>query len=115
MRLSTRRPGNEVIHMGKFLEMLVRNARTLTWAMLALMAALVIADVLIPTGYGRFPWDTIGGFGAFYGFVSCVLIIVVSKLLGYALLYRSEDYYDDALPRDEPADEPKQTPGGRND
>jgi hypothetical protein len=26
--------------------------------------------------------------------VSCVLIVVVSKALGYAWLYRSEDYYD---------------------
>jgi uncharacterized membrane protein len=101
--------------MGKFLEYLVKNARTLTWMMLALMAALVIADVLIPTGYGRFPWDTIGGFGAFYGFVSCVLIIVVSKLLGYALLYRSEDYYNDALPRDETSDQPAQTAERRHD
>jgi hypothetical protein len=32
--------------------------------------------------------------------VSCVLIIVVSKLLGYALLYRPEDYYDDECPTD---------------
>jgi uncharacterized membrane protein len=86
--------------MGNFLEYLVKNARTLTWIVLALMALLVIADILIPTGYGRFPFDTIGGFGALYGFVSCVLIIVVSKLLGYAFLYRAEDYYDNALPED---------------
>lgn len=94
--------------MGKFLETLVKNARPLTWAMLALMALLVIADLLIPTGYGRFPWDTIGGFGALYGFLSCVLIIVVSKLLGYAFLYRPEDYYDDALPDHKPTDAPEE-------
>lgn len=94
--------------MGKFLETLVRNARPLTWMVLVLMALLVIADILIPTGYGRFPWDTIGGFGALYGFLSCVLIIVVSKLLGYAFLYRSEDYYDDALPDHEPTDAPEE-------
>jgi uncharacterized membrane protein len=82
--------------MGRLLEWLVRNSRTLGWWMLGLMAVLVGADILIPTGYGRFPWDTIGGFGAFYGFVSCVLIILVSKLLGYWLLYRKEDYYGPA-------------------
>ena len=84
--------------MGNLLEYLVKKARPLTYAMLTLMALLVIADALIPTGYGRFPWDTIGGFGALYGLVSCVLIVVVSKLLGYLFLYRREDYYDDALP-----------------
>lgn len=90
--------------MRGFLEHLVKNARPLTWAMLALMAALVVADLLIPTGYGRFPFDTIGGFGAVYGLVSCVLIVVVSKLLGYAFLYRGEDYYDDALPEEPVSD-----------
>jgi len=101
--------------MGQFLEYLVKSARTLTWVMLGIMALLVIADILIPTGYGRFPFDTIGGFGALYGFVSCVLIIVVSKLLGYAFLYRSEDYYDDALPEGRPAESTAETREGRDD
>ncbi len=33
------------------------------------------------------------GFYALFGFLSCVAIIVVSKLLGYVLKQR-EDYYD---------------------
>ena len=86
--------------MGAFLEYLVKRSRLLSALMLTFMAALVVADVLIPTGYGRFPWDTIGGFGALYGFVSCVLIVVVSKALGYAWLYRPEDYYDKRTPPD---------------
>ncbi|MBS0003321.1 MAG: hypothetical protein KFF45_09630 [Thioalkalivibrio sp.] len=101
--------------MSRFLEYLVKNARPLTWVMLALMALLVIADVFIPTGYGRFPFDSIGGFGALYGFVSCVLIIVVSKLLGYAFLYRSEDYYDDALPDGRPRAGAPEPPEKRDD
>jgi uncharacterized membrane protein len=80
--------------IGKFLEFLVSKTRTLRWIMFAILALLVILDVIIPAKYERFPWDGIGGFGALYGFVSCVVIIVVSKALGYALLYRSEDYYD---------------------
>jgi hypothetical protein len=35
------------------------------------------------------------GFGSLYGLISCVLIIVVSKLLGKLWLMRREDYYDD--------------------
>lgn len=101
--------------MGHVLEYLVKNARTLTWAMLALMALLVVTDWLIPTGYGRFPFDTIGGFGALYGFVSCVLIIVVSKLLGYAFLYRPEDYYDDTLPDGRPAESAPEAGERRDD
>jgi len=81
--------------VGRFLEALVENRRTLRRIMYVVLVLLVVLDLLIPTGYGRFPWDGIGGFGAVYGFVACVLIIVVSKALGYALLYRSENYYDD--------------------
>ncbi|MEN8688042.1 MAG: hypothetical protein AB1Z50_10845, partial [Desulfuromonadales bacterium] len=33
------------------------------------------------------------GFYAFFGFVACVIIILVSKLFGFALKVR-EDYYD---------------------
>ena len=81
--------------IGKFLEFLVSKTRTLRWIMYGILALLVVLDLLTPSKYQRFPWDDIGGFGAVYGFVSCVLIIVVSKALGYALLYRSEDYYKD--------------------
>ena len=81
--------------IGKFLEFLVSKTKTLRWIMFGILALLVILDVIIPAKYERFPWDGICGFGAVYGFVSCVLIIVVSKALGYALLYRPEDYYDE--------------------
>lgn len=81
--------------IGKSLEFLVRNSRTLRRISYGVLALLVVLDLLTPSKYERFPWDGIGGFGAAYGFVACVLIIVVSKALGYALLYRSEDYYDD--------------------
>jgi len=42
-----------------------------------------------------FFWDDIPGFSAVYGFVSCVLIVVISKALGHYWLERSEDYYND--------------------
>lgn len=82
--------------MGTILEYLVAHRVTLRWLMLVLMALLVIVDFLVPPDYTRFPWDGIGGFAAFYGLISCILIIVVSKALGYALLYRKEDYYERA-------------------
>lgn len=80
---------------GSFLESLVARRRALRRAALAAMALLIAADLLVPSGYDRFWWESVGGFGALYGLVSCVLIIVVSKALGHALLYRPEDYYRD--------------------
>jgi uncharacterized membrane protein len=82
--------------VGGILEFLVENRRTVSRVMCGLLALLVVLDMIfIPPGYGRFPWEGLGGFGALYGFVACAAIILVSKALGYVLLYRPEDYYDD--------------------
>lgn len=82
--------------LGKLLEALVVRKTLLKRLMWIVLAGLVIADLLIPSKYDRFPWESIGGFGAFYGFISCVLIVVVSKALGYLALYRDEGYYGEA-------------------
>ena len=81
--------------LGRFLEYLVDRRRILAWIMCGVLALLVILDFVIPSGYDRFWWESVSGFGAVYGFISCALIIVVSKALGKAFLNRPEDYYDD--------------------
>ncbi len=81
--------------LGKLLEALVQRGPLLKRLMWIVLIGLVIADIIIPSKYDRFPWESIGGFGAFYGFMSCVVIVVVSKALGYLMLYRKEGYYDD--------------------
>ncbi len=81
--------------LGRLLQAMVERGVLLRRIMYVVLAGLVIADIVVPSKYDRFPWESIGGFGAFYGFISCVLIIVVSKALGYLLLYRPEDYYDE--------------------
>jgi hypothetical protein len=85
----------------RILEALVAHRRALRNAVLVVMALLVITDVFKEPAYERFAWDGFGGFAALYGFVSCVLIIVVSKALGYALLYRKENYYGESESRDD--------------
>jgi len=34
------------------------------------------------------------GFGAWFGFIACILMILFSKILGY-VVKRSEDYYEE--------------------
>lgn len=82
---------------------LVEHARPLRLVLLVLMGLLVVTDFLVPNPYQRFPWDAIGGFGALYGFLSCVVIIVVSKAYGYLIAYRPEDYYEASTPLAPPA------------
>ena len=45
-------------------------------------------------GHSHFSFEDTPAFGSLYGFVSCVAIIIVSKVIGKAWLMRREDYYD---------------------
>ena len=81
--------------MGKILENLVNNAKTLKRIAYAVLALTVVIDFFLPRHHHIFFWDDIPGFSAVYGFISCVLIVVISKALGHYWLERSEDYYND--------------------
>ncbi|MCV9967215.1 hypothetical protein OIU34_35875 [Pararhizobium sp. BT-229] len=59
------------------------------------LVLIVIADFLVPREHAEYLWDRLPGWSAAYGFLSCVLLIFVSKFLGHrAGLMRREDYYD---------------------
>ena len=56
---------------------------------------IVVADFLVSREHAEYLWDSLPGWSAVYGFVSCVLLIFVSKFLGHRVgLMRREDYYD---------------------
>jgi hypothetical protein len=64
----------------------------------AALAVVALAEIALPgmfgSGQSHFSFEDIPAWGSLYGFVSCVAIIVVSKLLGKLWLMRREDYYD---------------------
>ncbi len=72
------------------------NAGRLRRLLYIALAIIVLADFLAPRGdHAVFFWDRMPGWGALYGFISCVLIIVFSKFLGHqGGLMKKEDYYD---------------------
>lgn len=67
------------------------------WFSVAL-AALAISEVAVPLLFeseeAHFWFEHLPAWGSLYGLVSCVAIIVVSKLLGKLWLTRPENYYD---------------------
>ena len=81
----------------KYLGDPVRLKRMKRWSYAGL-AALALSEMVAPrlvyTDDAHFPFEDLPAWGALYGLVSCVLIIVVSKLLGKLWLTRSESYYD---------------------
>ena len=65
-----------------------------TWiAIIAAMVVSIVAEFFVHH-HGDPPWYMIKGFYAGFGFVSCVIIIVVSKAIGHWFLDRDETYYD---------------------
>lgn len=69
-----------------------RNIRLMWRGFLVILALTVLADLLVHH-HPHFGIDGTFGFHAWFGFVACVLLIVVSKALG-ALLKRRDTYYD---------------------
>ena len=61
-------------------------------AALLLTVVLEVAFVKHKTYYW---WHEFIGFDIFFGFLGCVIVIAVSKFLGYAFIQKKENYYDD--------------------
>ena len=76
------------------LHWLVRPA-TIRWlwiGFIAVLTATVLADLFLDH-HGKFSVDGTLGFSAWYGFVSCFILIIFAKGLG-VFLKRRDDYYD---------------------
>lgn len=59
---------------------------------LIVLALTIVAQLFIAVK-GRFEVDNWLAFGAVFGFISCVAMVLVAKALG-RFLKRGEDYYD---------------------
>ena len=68
-----------------------RTIRGLWWGFSIVLALTVVAQLGIYVK-GYFTVDGWPGFGALYGFFSCVLMVLVAKVLG-VVLKRPRDYY----------------------
>ena len=81
----------------KYLEDPVRFSR-LKRGFYAALAVIALVEVVAPFVFyeepPHFSFEDLPAWGSLYGLVSCVAIIVVSKLLGKIWLMRRENYYD---------------------
>ncbi len=80
--------------LGKMFEAMVERVALLRKISYYVLGGLVVLDFIIPRAHVEHFWDSIPGFHAFYGFVACAVIIIVSKFLGKYWLMKREDYYD---------------------
>jgi len=70
-----------------------RNVKRLFKAFYASCILLVIADFIIHR-HTTMRWEDIPAFYALYGFVACVLLVVIAKNIRKIIL-RKENYYDE--------------------
>ena len=75
---------------------MIETLRTRTVKKIAygILVLLVMVDFIIPRHEIHFIGDKIPGFWSIFGFIACVVIIIVSKWLGKNGLMKDEDYYD---------------------
>ncbi len=64
----------------------------LLWRVLWAVLALTVAAQLVIKVKGYYAVDGWFGFGAAFGFISCLLMVLVAKGLGY-VLKREQNYY----------------------
>lgn len=57
------------------------------------LVVLLILDLFVEK-HSVFGFDSVPSFSAAYGFISCVLLVLVARVLRMMLM-RDEDYYDD--------------------
>ncbi len=62
------------------------------------LGLVAVAEIVLPLvfhgGHPHFSFESWPAWGSLYGLISCVAIILVSKLIGKIWLMRREDYYD---------------------
>ena len=68
------------------------NIRKLWIFSIVLLVFLVFIQVIFPIN-GHFEVESWIGFGAWFGFIACIFMILFSKLLGL-VVKKSEDYYE---------------------
>jgi len=70
-----------------------RNVRRLLQGFYACVVMLLLVDLFYHK-HALFPWEEKFGFYAIYGFVACVILVLVAKYILRPLVMRKEDYYD---------------------
>lgn len=59
------------------------------------LASLVVIDIFVDKHHAHTAIEHIPGFWAVFGFIACVLIIIISKWYGHLGIMTREDYYDE--------------------
>jgi len=87
------------MRLAKFIEYLRNRLPLVIKLSLAVLALLIVADaipaIVHKEHHAHTALEKLPGFWSVFGFIGCVLIILVSKWYGHAGIMKQEDYYDE--------------------
>ena len=61
----------------------------------AVLIIIILIDFFIPRHEIHFVGDKITGFWSLFGFIACILIILISKWIGHLGIMQDENYYNE--------------------
>ena len=61
----------------------------------AMLILIIVIDFFIPRHEIHFFGDRIPGFWSLFGFIACILIILISKWIGHLGIMQDENYYNE--------------------
>jgi len=70
-----------------------KNLQRLLKALFASLVVLFALDGVVEK-HPHFPWEYGFGFYAVYGFIACVVLVLVARFVLRPLIMRREDFYD---------------------
>ena len=77
----------------KIIEIL--RTKTIKRIAYAVLIFIIVIDFFIPRHEIHFFGDEIPGFWSLFGFVACILIILISKWIGHLGIMQDENYYNE--------------------
>ena len=79
----------------RLIEFLRQRLRTVIYASCGVLALVALIDVFVDKHHAHTKAEHLPAFWSVFGFVACVLIVLLSKAFGKAGIMTREDYYDE--------------------
>ncbi len=86
------------MNLVRIIEWLRQRLTAVVRICLVALAVLVLVDAIpgvVDKEHAHTPLERWPGFWALFGFLGCVMLILVSKWFGHCGIMKDEDYYDD--------------------
>lgn len=79
----------------RLIEFLRQRLRAVIYASCGVLALVALIDVFVDKHHAHTKAEHLPAFWSVYGFIACVLIVLLSKAFGKAGIMTREDYYDE--------------------